>query len=313
MTLEASKKHPIFTGIDFGIGTWAWGDRLFWGYGGNYSENDLREAFNLCVKSGVRLFDSAEAYGQGSSERFLGQFVQESGAEVRMATKFSPYFWRLSARSFRRALVNSLKRLRCERVALYQIHLPMPPVRIQAWMASMAEAVQDGLIEAVGVSNFSRDQMQKAFDELAKYGIPLASNQMEYHLLDRRIEKNGLLRHCEELGVTLIAYSPIAKGVLSGKYTPERPVRGFRESRYNRRVLEKVQPFIRELRRIGDEHGGKTPAQVAINWVQSKGTIPIPGVKNLKQAQENLGAVGWRLSEEAMAKLDDLSERLNQD
>jgi len=112
------------------------------------------------------------------------------------------------------------------------------------------------------------------------------------------------------LGITLIAYSPLAMGVLTGKYTPENPPQGFRGRRYNRQYLKRVQPLIQALRDIGAAHGGRTPAQVALNWVICKGALPIPGVKNRAQAEQNLGALGWRLSDEEVAKLDEISERV---
>jgi aryl-alcohol dehydrogenase-like predicted oxidoreductase len=310
LNIDAGKKHSVFEGVEIGIGTWAWGDRLFWGYGRGYDETDLRESFQHCLDQKVVFVDTAEVYGQGRSESILGGYVEESGADIRIATKFSPFPWRLTRSSFLSALRGSLKRLHRDKVELYQVHVPLPPVRIQAWMESMAEAQQNGLIDAAGVSNFNREQMQQASDVLARYGMRLASNQVEYHLLDRTVEKNGLLSQCEQMGIALIAYSPIAKGILSGKYSPNNPVRGFRENKYNRRTLEKIQPIIKELRKIGMEQGGKTPSQVAINWVICKGAIPIPGVKNLIQSQENLGSVGWRLSEEQVAILDDLSDRI---
>jgi aryl-alcohol dehydrogenase-like predicted oxidoreductase len=196
------------------------------------------------------------------------------------------------------------------KVELYQIHWPFPPVRIETWMEALAEAVQDGLAEAVGVSNYDRVQTQRAFESLSRMGVRLASNQVEYHLLNRKVEKNGLLRQCQELGVRLIAYSPLAQGALTGKYSPQSPMRGFRERRYNRRLLERIQPLIQKMRQIGQDHGGKTPSQVAINWVICKGALPIPGIKNVRQAEDNLGAAGWRLTDEEVAILDELSDRV---
>jgi aryl-alcohol dehydrogenase-like predicted oxidoreductase len=124
------------------------------------------------------------------------------------------------------------------------------------------------------------------------------------------VEKNGLLRHCQETGITLIAYSPIASGVLSGKYTPQNPLKGFRGSRYNSRYLSQMQPLIRLMKKIGMDHGGKTPAQVAINWVICKGAVPIPGVKNTSQAEQNIGAAGWRLTPDEVSMLDEASARV---
>ncbi len=305
-----STSLQVFENVEIGIGTWAWGDRIFWGFGNGYGDQDLREAFDLCCQRGFNFFDTAEVYGQGRSERLLGKFMQETNYPVRIATKFMPFPWRLSKKSLRRALLASLKRLERDKVELYQIHWPFPPVRIETWMEGLAEAVQDGLVEAVGVSNYDRAQTQRAFESLSRLGVRLASNQVEYHLLNRKVEKDGLLRQCQELGVRLIAYSPLAQGALTGKYSPQNPMRGFRERRYNRRLLERIQPLIQKMRQIGQEHGGKTPSQVAINWVICKGALPIPGIKNLRQAEDILGSVGWRLTEQEVAELDEWSDRV---
>lgn len=309
-TSNLPSKAGVFADVEIGIGTWAWGDRIFWGYGSGYDDQDLREVFEFCCRNGFNFFDTAEVYGQGRSERLLGKFMEDTDSPVRIATKFMPFPWRLTKNSLRRALQASLKRLGRSKVELYQIHWPFPPVRIETWMEALAEAVQDGLLEAVGVSNYDRAQTQRAFESLARLGVRLASNQVEYHLLNRKVEKNGLLRQCQELGVQLIAYSPLAQGALTGKYSPQNPMRGFRERRYNRRLLEQIQLLIQKMRQIGQEHGGKTPSQVAINWVICKGALPIPGIKNMRQAEDNLGAVGWRLTEEEVAVLDELSDRV---
>jgi aryl-alcohol dehydrogenase-like predicted oxidoreductase len=301
-------QHAVFDDVQIGIGTWAWGDRLYWNYGHGYSEKDLKDAFYWLIKSGIHFFDTAEVYGQGSSERMLGSFLAESGQPIKIATKFMPLPWRLSRKALLRALRKSLRRLGVASVDLYQIHMPLPPVTVETWMAAMAEAFQDGLIQAVGVSNYDREQMQRAYDALLGEGIKLASNQVEYHLLNRKAEKSGLLKQSQDLGVRLIAYSPLASGMLSGKYTPENPPEGIRANRYNRAMLGKVQPLIRMLQKIGGEHEGKTPAQVALNWVICKGFIPIPGVKNLEQAQMNIDVLDWRLSEAEVSRLDDASD-----
>lgn len=305
---ETHETEKALDGVEIGIGTWAWGDRLYWGFGKGYDERDLRDAFHWLLKSGVNFFDTAEVYGQGKSEEMLGRFLGEVDQPVKIATKFMPLPWRLSRKALLRALQKSLKRLGLTRIDLYQMHMPLPPVTVETWMGAMAEAFQDGLIRAVGVSNYDREQMQRAHDALTGEGIPLASNQVEYHLLNRRAEKSGLLKLSQDLGVRLIAYSPLASGVLSGKYTPDHPVQGIRANRYNRATLGKVQPLIRVLNKIGAAHEGKTPSQVALNWVICKGLIPIPGVKTLEQAQINSDVLDWRLSEEEVARLDETSD-----
>jgi len=289
-----------------GIGTWQWGDRFYWGYGrGNYNDEDIRAAFEAALTAGVTLFDTAEVYGMGRSERILGRLVEAAGAPAVIASKFFPFPWRLTGRSLQRALRNSLKRLGIARLDLYQMHWPFLPVSIEAWMQAMADAVEAGLIGGVGVSNYNAVQTRRAHAALAERGIPLASNQIKYSLLEREPERNGLLEVCRELEITVIAYSPLAQGLLTGKYSPENPPSGLRGRSAAR--LAAHQPLIELMRRVGESHAGKTPSQVALNWLIGKGTVPIPGVKNLRQAQDNLGALNWSLSEGEIAQLDDSS------
>jgi aryl-alcohol dehydrogenase-like predicted oxidoreductase len=226
-----------------------------------------------------------------------------------VATKFMPYPWRLRKGALLSKLRASLARLRLERVDLYQIHWPFRPVAIETWANALADAVEAGLTRAVGVSNYNSAQMLRAHSALSKRGIPLTSNQVEFHLLNRRVEHEGLLKLCRELGVTLIAYSPLAKGLLTGKYTPQTRPPGLRSYLFRRARLAKIQPLIQLLREIGQAHDGKSPAQVALNWVMSKGAVPIPGAKHAKQAQENAAALGWRLAEAEIAALDAESQR----
>jgi aryl-alcohol dehydrogenase-like predicted oxidoreductase len=299
-----------------GLGTWQWGDRMMWGYGKTYTDSDIHDAFHISLQSGVNFFDTAEVYGKGRSEQLLGARLQEARqspqvAPLVVATKFMPYPWRLWKGALLSKLRASLARLGLERVDLYQIHWPFLPVPIEVWANALADAVEAGLTRAVGVSNYNSAQMLRAHSALAKRGIPLASNQVEFHLLNRRVEREGLLKLCHELGVTLIAYSPLAKGMLTGKYTPQTRPPGLRSYLFRRARLGKIQPLIQLLRAIGKAHDGKSPSQVALNWVIGKGAVPIPGAKNAKQAQENAAALGWRLAEAEMAALDAESQKLS--
>ena len=296
--------------VEMGIGTWAWGDRIFWNYGNGYSESDLRAAFDYCISSGLNVFDTAEVYGQGKSEEYLGKFLKTASSKVIIATKFMPYPWRLNHRSLLKALRGSLKRLGLSQIDLYQIHQPLPPVMPETWMEEMIEARRLGLISAIGVSNYDRGYTQRAHDTLNREGILLASNQVEYHLLDREIEKNGLSALCTSLGIRIIAYSPLAMGILTGKYDETHPPKGLRGRKYNRKFLSEIRPLMDLIKRIGANRGGKTPAQISLNWVMCKGAIPIPGVKSLEQAEQNAGAIGWRLSEDEVRLLDEMSDQV---
>jgi aryl-alcohol dehydrogenase-like predicted oxidoreductase len=170
-------------------------------------------------------------------------------------------------------------------------------------------AVKAELTQHVGISNYSLDQTIRAAKVLGREGIPLASNQVEYSLLDRRVEMSGLLDHCKEKDIRVIAYSPLAKGMLTGKYTVEMPPPEPRRRRYGP-ILGKLPSLLQLLREIGIAHGGKTSGQVALNWVICKGALPIPGAKTAAQAMENVGAMGWRLTPEEVRALDDGSEKV---
>lgn len=287
-----------------GTGGWSWGDWFFWGFGGEYQEDDIAGAFTTSVQAGINFFDTAESYGRGRSEKFLGQFIRASAQPVVVATKFMPYPWRLWRGQLIQALKASLKRLDLPRVDLYQVHWPFPPIPVETWAEGLADAVEMGLARAVGVSNYNEEQMRRAYSTLVRRGVRLASNQVEFNLLKRKVELNGLLKACRDLGVVLISYSPLAQGGLTGKYTPDNPPPSMRGRRYPRAYLERIQPLLHQMQEIGEAHQGKTPAQVAINWCICKGTVPIPGAKTSHQASENAGSLGWRLEAEEVTALD---------
>jgi len=289
-----------------GVGTWAWGDRLVWGFGRGYGEPEVEAAFIASRAAGLDFFDTAEIYGWGRSERILGRLARRSPGTI-LASKFFPYPWRLTRGELRRAVRGSLRRLGVSRIDLYQIHWPSSVTPDRLWLEAMADAVEDGMLRAVGVSNFDAAQMERAYATLERRGIRLASNQVEFSLIARGPERSGLLQRCRELGVTPIAYSPLGMGLLTGKYGPDRPPPLARRARL-RDVLRRVPAIVQALHEIGREAGGRTPAQVALNWTICKGTLPIPGAKTPRQAEENAGALGWRLTPEQIARLDEVSD-----
>ncbi|GET40054.1 aldo/keto reductase [Microseira wollei] len=309
-TITLGQDGPVVTPLC--VGTWAWGDKLFWNYGTDYGAVQLREAFEASLNAGVNFFDTAEVYGMGLSEELLGQFMKQIDLPVIIATKYGPMPWRFTGQSVADALTASLKRLQVEQVALYQVHWPFTFFMSQeTLMNALADEVQRGRIAAVGVSNYSADQMRVAHQILAARGVRLAANQVRYSLLSRQVETQGIVDTARQLGVTILAYSPLAQGLLTGKYS----LKNFKEptgarrfdSRFSRKGLEKIAPVISLLRELGDKYD-RTEAQIALNWLIAQGNvIPIPGAKTAEQAAQNAGALGFSLQADEVAKLEQIT------
>jgi aryl-alcohol dehydrogenase-like predicted oxidoreductase len=292
-----------------GVGTWAWGDKGTWGMGGydsSYSETTITEAWQACIEAGVVLFDTAEVYGGGESERIIGRLLASDTsvrAKVVIATKFMPLPWKLAVKS---SLVGaakaSLERLGVDSIDLYQIHGPISLRSHSALADALAAAHAEGLIKAVGVSNYSVKETRSMDAALRARGLRLATNQIEFSLLRTRPEKVGLLQCCRELGVIPLAYSPIGQGRLTGKYSSANPPPSSRD--FSAHPMVEVDKVVDVLRRIGAAHGDRTPSQVALAFLIAKGSIPIPGAKSRQQAEDNAGALGWRMNEAELAELD---------
>ncbi len=307
---EVSSETRFLHAIEMGLGAWQWGDRVVWAFGQTYSDKELREGFETSLNLGVRFVDTAEIYGSGYSERLLGKFLKDIDQPALVATKFFPWPWKITRGFIPRALKGSLDRLGLESVDLYQIHWPSPTLSPETMMEGMAECVKRGLARTVGVSNFDEKHMIRAYTTLARQGIPLASNQVHYSLMTRDVEKNGTLARCKELGIRVIAYSPLEKGLLTGKYSSQNPPPGVRGSHYAN-MLKRLPPVIKLLNELGQARG-KTASQVSLNWLICKGALPIPGAKNVNHAEDNAGGAGWRLTEDEVAKLDEITENIHQ-
>jgi aryl-alcohol dehydrogenase-like predicted oxidoreductase len=286
-----------------GVGAMTWGEPTGlarWtpaklAYGGAHGRDEEQRALEASLAAGVTLFDTAALYSGGASERRLGELAR--GQEILLATKFPPSPF-ARADSLPSALDASLARLGRRSVELYQHHFPTAWIAIPKLMALMADAVEAGKVKAVGVSNYSAAQMRTAHAALAQRGIPLASNQVEYSLLHRQPEVNGVLDACRELGVTLIAYQPLASGALTGKYGAGVRPSGLRRffPYFRGQGVAAVAPVVNLLREIGVRYA-KSPAQVALRWLmENEWVLPIPGAKNAKQATDNAGALTFCLT-----------------
>lgn len=291
-----------------GVGTWAWGDRNVWGMGGYdaaLTEDAITQAWNTSIDAGVELFDTAEVYGDGESERIIGRLLAADPERAKLAiiaSKFMPVPWKLDVKgALRKSLEASLERLGLQKVALYQIHGPVSLRGHRALAEALAAVHADGLVEAVGVSNYSEREMRSIAGHLADRGVALASNQIEFSLLRRDPETSGLIAACQELDVVPLAYSPLGQGRLTGKYSAANPPEGKRN--FANHPMETVDRLVATLREVGEPHD-RSPAQVALNWLIAKGAVPIPGAKNAKQAADNAGGGDWMMSSDDVARLD---------
>ncbi len=300
-----------------GLGCWQFaGGRGIGGFWGTLSQQTVDEIVAVALAGGMNWFDTAEIYGHGRSERALATALAAAGrksGDVVVATKWWPLL--RTATSIGNTIEERLRCLGGFAIDLHQVHQPFSFSSVEAQMGAMADLVEAGKIRAVGVSNFSAAKMRRAHAALAKRGIPLASNQVPYGLAWRRIESNGILSAAQELGVTIIAYSPLAQGILSGKFHddpklirkrpgPRRYLPGFRA-----RGLARTKGLVDELRRIGQEHDA-TASQVALSWVvrfHGETVVAIPGATRPGHAAEAAGAMTLRLSPEELTRLDEAS------
>ena len=277
-----------------------------------------QEEKNAAVKAGldggVNWFDTAELYGAGVSETSLATALKAAGkkdGDVVIATKWWPLF--RTAGNISKTIDDRLRFLDGYSIGLYMVHQPFSFSSPEAEMDAMAELVKAGKIRSVGVSNFNPEQMRRAQRQLQKHGLPLAVNQVRYSLLDRRIEKNGVLDTAKELGVTIIAYTPLESGLLTGKYHKHPELLEKKSAFWRgrlRRGLEKSRALVSALEEIGPRYDA-TASQVALNWViysQGDSVVTIPGVTRTSQAQENAGAMRFKLSEAEIARLNELSQ-----
>ncbi|KAI5347258.1 PREDICTED: aldo/keto reductase [Prunus dulcis] len=297
-----------------GFGTWAWGNQLLWGYQESM-DNELQQTFNLAVDNGINLFDTADSYGtgrlNGKSEKLLGKFIREYQGQKRLqkdiviATKFAAYPWRLTPGQFLNACNASIDRMQIEQIGIGQLHWSTAnyaPLQEKALWDGLVAMHDKGLVRAVGVSNYGPKQLVKIYDYLKTRGVPLCTAQVQFSLLSVGEDQLEIKNICDSLGIRLIAYSPLGLGMLTGKYTPSNLPRGPRAFLF-RQILPGLDPLLSSLEKIAQKRS-KTIPQVAINWCICKGTIPIPGVKTVKQAEENLGALGWRLSSQELLQLE---------
>lgn len=301
-----------------GLGCWQFsgGKGLIGGFWEALPTSLVNEIVEVSLKSGVNWFDTAEAYGKGRSEAALSGALESAGkrdGDVVVATKWNPFF--RTAKSIIRTFPERSTHLDGFSIDLHQVHMPTSLSSTRAQMDAMADLVESGKTKAVGVSNFSAAKMKAAYAALEKRGIPLASNQMKYSLLDRSVERNGVLESAKNLGVTVIAYSPLAQGLLTGRFHDDpasvrsRPGPRKWMPAFRRSGLERSRPVVEALRDIAAAHDA-TPSQVALSWLihfHGDSVVAIPGASRVPQAEQNAKAMWLRLESDELARLDRLT------
>lgn len=302
--------------IGLGVMQFAGGSGIFQAMFPSIPEETRFEIIKIALEGKINWFDTAELYGGGRSEKYLAEALKQLGdlsQSPLIATKWSPFL--RFAGNIKKTIQARIDFLSPYPISLYQIHNPNSFSSPEAEMNAMADLVEAGKVRAVGVSNFNAAQMRRAQVALEKRGLGLASNQVQYSLLDRNIEKNGILETARELGISLIAWSPLASGLLTGKFhkNPDVLARtpAMRRNRLEKQ-LEVSRPLIEVLDEIASEYDSE-PAQVALAWLIQQGddVVAIPGASRVGHVLESIGAMKLSLTEKDLARLDDVSRQVS--
>jgi aryl-alcohol dehydrogenase-like predicted oxidoreductase len=310
------KTDILVTPIGLGVMEMAGGGGLIGSMFPVIPQDEKNAIIKAALDGGINWFDTAEMYGAGVSEQSLATGLKAAGKvdkDVVVATKWQPFL--RTAGNIPHSIDDRLRFLDGFSIGNYMVHQPYSFSSPEAEMNAMADLVEAGKIRSVGVSNFNPARMRRSHAALAKRGIPLAVNQVRYSLLNREIETNGVLDTARELGVTIIAYTPIARGLLSGKYHKDpgllNRMSGWRKAGMQRN-LERTRPLINTMDKIATKYEA-TIAQVALNWLinfNGEIVVTIPGATRIHQAEESAGTMKFRLSDDEMAQLEAVSHSL---
>ena len=304
------------TGI--GFGTWSWGNQLLWGYDPERDDPELASTLQAAVAGGLSLVDTADSYGtgrfNGRSEALLGRILEECDAEMRarltVATKLAPFPWRLGRRGFDRAFAASCDRL-CGHLRRVQLHWSTAryaPWQEGALLDGLADLVLAGRVAELGVSNLGPRRLRALQAHLAERGVPLRSVQVQLSLLaPEPIQAGGLKYTCAELGIDMLAYSPLALGVLTVPPGSNPPSCTRLRAGLFRRLLPASLALRQEMAVIAEGHTASM-AQVALNWCRAHGAMPLPGLRRVAQARDAVAALQWELTDAERMRLDALAQ-----
>ena len=290
------------------LGTWSWGTGFAGGdqvFGNNLNAGDLKQVFDTAMKAGLNLWDTAAAYGMGSSESILGEFVKQyPRKDIILSTKFTPQMAGASNRPVEEMLNGSLRRLGTDYIDIYWIHNPS---NVTKWTPELIPLLKSGKVKSVGVSNHNLEEIELANNILAKEGCNISAVQNHYSLLYRSSEEAGIIDYCKKHNIAFFAYMVLEQGALSGKYNTRHPLPegSGRANTYNK-VLPQLENLTNAMKEIGDNKNASV-AQVAIAWAIAKNTLPIIGVTKTSQIEDALNATKIVLSNQEIEKIEALA------
>ena len=294
------------------LGAWSWGAGAAGGdqvFGSHLFEDDLRPVFDKALECGLTLWDTAAVYGEGTSERILGNFVKDvSREQVILSTKFTPQIASDSPEAMQEMLDGNKARLHADVMDVYSIHNPMD---VEKWTPKLIPLAQSGQIKTIGVSNHNLAEIKRANEILGAAGLKVSAVQNHFSLLHRSSERAGILDYCRENGITFYAYMVLEQGALSGKYDTGHPFpEGSDRARCYGPVLPQLEKLIEKMRQIGGKYDA-SPAQVATAWAIAKGTLPIIGVTKVEQVEAAAKAAEIVLTAEEVSELEVFGDAAN--
>lgn len=291
------------------LGAWSWGAGAAGGdqvFGNHLFEEELKPVFEKAMECGLNLWDTAAVYGEGTSERILGNFVKDVRRNsVILSTKFTPQIAGSSPDAMQEMIDGSKERLHTDVIDVYWIHNPMD---IEKWTPDLIPLAKSGQIKTIGVSNHNLMEIKRANEILAAEGLKISAVQNHYSLLHRSSERAGILDYCKENGITFYSYMVLEQGALTGRYSEENPFPegSGRAEAYNPHLKE-LTALIDELKIIGTRFDA-SPAQVATAWAIAKGTLPIIGVTKVHQVEEAAKAMRIELTADEISRLERLGD-----
>ncbi len=297
-----------------GFGTWAWGNKLVWGYKSETDDILLKKTFFDAINGGLDFVDTADSYGTGSlfgqSEKLIGTFLEKFPKQklkkITIATKLAPFPWRVGRNGLHKAFRESNNRLKgnLQRVQLHWSTYRYAPWQEEQLLNGLVDLYEEGSIKEIGLSNTGPKRINFLYQKLKKRGIKIKSIQLQFSLLTKpSIQEEEIQNICNENNIEYLAYSPLALGILTIPPNEFPKPSTFLRQQLFRKILPKTSELRNLLANIAN-HNSVSQAQVALNWVRSHGAKPIVGLRNPLQARDAISALNWSLTQKEREKLD---------